>query len=313
MAVDAPTVLTAYYLEKNFPKAFDEIKDVYTGIFQQMTSTFDMNLTFAYQNGSPDGNATLLYYLSNNPISNFSGLSNMSDLFATGWTDITSPTSVFNNGGTILFLINAGHYFGLIFTTPTIGVNTLVVTGIPSADGECFLGDTHILLADKSTKKIKDICRGDIIMEDITTKKTNVVAHLHKKYIAYNCFLIPKNLINNTDDIICTRHPIWCNQGNGRIFPENINGVTQLAIYDYMYDIQFEDEGTFYVNGIKVDSLPPNAPNGKLKKELYFDQSKYTEYILSGEDDPIRNKPPIINNASSIDSLYNFEISFVYT
>lgn len=33
MAVDAPTVLTAYYLEKNFPKAFDEIKDVYTGIF----------------------------------------------------------------------------------------------------------------------------------------------------------------------------------------------------------------------------------------------------------------------------------------
>ncbi|WP_434685263.1 AAA family ATPase [Pseudanabaena minima] len=32
-AVDAPTVLTAYYLEKNFPKAFDEIKDVYTEIF----------------------------------------------------------------------------------------------------------------------------------------------------------------------------------------------------------------------------------------------------------------------------------------
>jgi predicted ATPase len=33
MAVDAPTVLTAYYLEKNFPKAFNEIKDIYTGIF----------------------------------------------------------------------------------------------------------------------------------------------------------------------------------------------------------------------------------------------------------------------------------------
>lgn len=33
MAADAPTVLTAYYLEKNFPKTFDEIKDIYTGIF----------------------------------------------------------------------------------------------------------------------------------------------------------------------------------------------------------------------------------------------------------------------------------------
>jgi predicted ATPase len=31
--VDAPTVVTAYYLEKIFPKAFDEVKDVYTGIF----------------------------------------------------------------------------------------------------------------------------------------------------------------------------------------------------------------------------------------------------------------------------------------
>ena len=33
MAADAPTVLTAYYLEKNFPKAFDEVKNVYTEIF----------------------------------------------------------------------------------------------------------------------------------------------------------------------------------------------------------------------------------------------------------------------------------------
>ncbi|TYQ24845.1 ATP-binding protein [Pseudanabaena sp. UWO311] len=33
MAADAPTVLTAYYLEKIFPKTFDEIKDIYTGIF----------------------------------------------------------------------------------------------------------------------------------------------------------------------------------------------------------------------------------------------------------------------------------------
>jgi energy-coupling factor transporter ATP-binding protein EcfA2 len=33
MAVDAPTVLTAYYLEKNFPKTFDEIKNIYTDIF----------------------------------------------------------------------------------------------------------------------------------------------------------------------------------------------------------------------------------------------------------------------------------------
>jgi hypothetical protein len=137
-------------------------------------------------------------------------------------------------------------------------------------------------------------------------KKTNVVARLYKRYLAYTCFKIPKNLIGNFDDIICTRHPIWCNNDNNRIFPENIIGVEQIVTCGAMYDIQFEDEGTFYANGIKVDSLPPNATNAALPKEFYFNQHKYTGYMLSGEDDPVRNKPTVVDRMDDIDTIYNY-------
>lgn len=103
---------------------------------------------------------------------------------------------------------------------------------------------------------------------------------------------IKKGLIGNTEDIICTdNHPIWCNNDKNRIFAKDIDGVEKIKLAEYIYDIQFEDEGTFYANGIKVDSFPPFNKGSKLPKELYFDESKYKDYVYTGEDDPIRNKP----------------------
>ena len=53
-----------------------------------------------------------------------------------------------------------------------------------------------------------------------------------------------------------------------------------------MYDILFENEGTFYANNIKVDSLPP------LK-----------DYKYDGEDDPIRQKPKMTFLFDGIDKF----------
>jgi hypothetical protein len=62
-----------------------------------------------------------------------------------------------------------------------------------------------------------------------------------------------------------------------------------------MYNLQFEDEGSFYAETIKMDSLSPNFYRNKLPQELYFDQFKYDDsIIIKNEDDPRRGKPKMI-------------------
>jgi hypothetical protein len=59
-----------------------------------------------------------------------------------------------------------------------------------------------------------------------------------------------------------------------------------------VYNIQYEEEGVYYANGVKMDSLSSNNHQYKLAKELYFDRSKYDEnFIVKVEDDSRRGKP----------------------
>jgi len=79
-----------------------------------------------------------------------------------------------------------------------------------------------------------------------------------------------------------------------------------------LYNIQFEDEGTFYVNNIKVDSLSPNFKKDKLPLELYFDKLKYIEDIVTSEDNKNRNKPPMTDVCYSICVLGETEFNSVH-
>ena len=58
---------------------------------------------------------------------------------------------------------------------------------------------------------------------------------------------------------------------------KNINGVETITLTDVFYNIQFEDESTYYVEGVKVDSLSPNHRKYKLPYELYYDKTKYNK------------------------------------
>ena len=175
------------------------------------------------------------------------------------------------------------------------------ITSYNQVNTACLDGLSEILMGDGTTKLLKDIERGDIVMEDIVTKKTNMVARLYKSLSSVICCVIPKGLIGNTDDLIISGgHPIFCNDGKNRIRARDIRKIKRKSVETIVYNIQFEDDGSFYANGIKIDSFPPYNNTSKLPLDLYFDKSKYKCYTYESEDDPIRNKPPMTQKA------YNF-------
>ena len=188
----------------------------------------------------------------------------------------------FNNE---IIQINNTYYMDIIWT-PSDLVNA------------CVDKNVDVLISDGIniySKKIIEIIPGDLVVEDIKTKKLNKVCKLQKfKYYGFGNF-IPENLISNTKPIICSEHPIWINNDTNRIFPSNIKGVEQIMIDDYLYDIQFNTEGTFYVNGIKVDSLSPYYEPTKLPEHYFVNPEDYNKYVYTHEDEPMRNKPLMTN------------------
>lgn len=162
----------------------------------------------------------------------------------------------------------------------------------------CFHGDTKVLMYNNEMKKIKDIVRNDVVITDKENNTTNIVANIYKSHYK-KAVSIPKKLIGNTDDIICSlKHPIWIHKWNKnfRVCAENIVGRKIIEANDYFYNIQFEDEGTYYVENVRVDSLSPNFSQAKLPKEMYFDQSKYdANFVVKGQTDKKRNKPLLLD------------------
>jgi hypothetical protein len=110
------------------------------------------------------GTGNLLYYNSATPFT-ITGNGTNIYLSSNGWTD-TSNQTVLTVG------LTNGYYFGSAISNFLPADNlTVNATNIPNANGECFAEDTNILLADGSYKKIKDIVRGDMVLEDVKTKK----------------------------------------------------------------------------------------------------------------------------------------------
>lgn len=184
-------------------------------------------------------------------------------------------------------------------------VKTSIMTGYFDAsmavvyNAPCFVGSTKVTMSDGSFKQIKDIKQGDCVLENKQTGKTNIVRNLTEFTVLFDSYTIPKGLLGNSDEIICSNHPIWCNGGTNRIWASNIKGVTESKRIDTIYDIQYEDEGTFYAENILVDSLSPNFGPIKLPKSLYIHPEKYTHHLMDGEDDPTRNKPLMINDCDN--------------
>lgn len=162
----------------------------------------------------------------------------------------------------------------------------------------CIVGYNKILMGDGTYKEIKNIKRGDIVITDIETKTTNKVAKLHCTGGITNCVIISKHLIGNSNEIIMSEfHPIWVNNDMNRIFAKDLKNVKFIKIYEPLYNIQFEDEGTYYVEGIKVDSLSPFHKKFPLEQSNYYNGNKYNPTCkIKNENDSKRNKPPMTKN-----------------
>jgi fibronectin-binding autotransporter adhesin len=159
----------------------------------------------------------------------------------------------------------------------------------------CFRSTTMITLYGGFCKQIKDIKRGDIIITNKDNLETNKVCRVLSTQFTGIGIRIREGLLGNKKEIICSPlHPIWVN--NNRIKAGDIDGVDKIEISELLYTIQYEDEGTYYAEGVKVDAISPDHRKFKLPKEMYFNINKYNrKRIMKGEDDPRRNKPIMIS------------------
>ncbi len=221
------------------------------------------------------------------------------------WTDI----SAIIGSGTSSFNVNipAGYVMSMIFSkNGRVGANMTV-------SPLCFAPDTLVLMKDKTYKKIKDIKIFDKVISDIQTNEISTVSKVYSFYgnELDDVYKIPKGLVNNENDIIglgC--HPVWINGSKERALLQNIIGVEKVCIKEYFYNLQFDHEGTYYVEGIKVDSQSPYHKSAPLGKDNFIDPINYIpDRIVEDENDDFRNKPLLILNKVLPDELNAFNIN----
>ena len=176
-------------------------------------------------------------------------------------------------------------------------LTTLSDIGAFNGDGphSCFIGTTKVLMANGELKQIKDIKRGDKVVNDMTTRNVKTVANVLETFRDGEFVRIPKKLINNTEDIIVAPvHPFWVNNDNDRVLAKDIQGIITFNSHHILYNLQFEDEGTYYVEGVKVDSLSPNHKKFKLHKNLFFNKNKFIENKIIRRENDNECKPKLI-------------------
>ena len=179
----------------------------------------------------------------------------------------------------------------------------VVVNGVPSAPFQfivpCVAGNTKILMASGEYRRIDQLKRGDLIAVDKSLDKTMKVARINKdgyephrliEIMKFSKGCLGKNM--PCDDVIITGGHAIFYQGARREAREfkDIKGVKYypsiradeiLPIDELgnccLYDIQFEDDGYYFASGMKIQSRSPFSIFTPLPKDLYFDQSLYTE------------------------------------
>lgn len=156
-------------------------------------------------------------------------------------------------------------------------------------------------MSDYTYKPIKDIRRYDEVISDIKSNSTlKVSRNISCILINQDVYRIPKGLLYNKNDILVRDiHPIWINDTE-RCMIKDIIGVIKISNNEIknklFYNLQFDVEGTFYVEGIKVDSLSPYHRKLPLGKDNFIDKNLYKpNKKINNENDISRNKPILVN------------------
>jgi len=164
---------------------------------------------------------------------------------------------------------------------------------------------TEILMGDGQLKHIRDIQRGDIVAGDPMINKKYTVAKVYSTSLNHDttfgtCEFQPGSLANNVPYkplITATSHIIEYNNIRKpayafEFFPnveKTLSKASDIVIPDNngkysLYDLQFETVGTYVANGVTVQSRSPYSPITPLAKELFFDESLYSDKYVDDYD-----------------------------
>jgi hypothetical protein len=177
----------------------------------------------------------------------------------------------------------------LNFTHPIIMVDSFqsVLCGVSN--------DTVITLANGTMRMIKNIKRGDIVKGyNNVFKVARVISHkICNNFPVKLITILPSSISYNQPNrrlIIDPDHKIICNgcvcslsnlenqSTQTCTTAQNIlisNDDTISHNQYYMYDLQFETEGSYCANGLYIISISPRSPYYYLSKEMYFNRKLY--------------------------------------
>lgn len=177
--------------------------------------------------------------------------------------------------------------------TEVIGDYTLPVVVV------CISANSEILMADGTIKQIQDIQRGDLVAANLENTKHHRVARVLKSdttddAIIDVCIISKDSFKENVpskDLTITFLHPVIFKKKRIHAFLlKNYDGVrlySDSLIKDFfvadkngkhaLWDLQFETVGSYVANGLTIQSRHPQSFLTPLPKDLYFDQSLFSE------------------------------------
>lgn len=173
----------------------------------------------------------------------------------------------------------------------------------------CVAPNTQITMMDDTVKPIQDIVRGDIVrgghrVARVCQDPIDRLATLSMAVIKPNTFGVG---CPNQPLIISYNHPIIY-QGARRPIQcfANWKGIeTHKQLYEsllkdyhvltddlddklYLYDLQFDHEGTYWANGVEIQSRSPYSVLTPLPRKMYFNSALYSEErVWDSLDHPI--------------------------
>lgn len=159
-------------------------------IYQQMTDSFTINLSFSYTPNTSIQNNRLTYYLGSSVPSFLDTTNNNPQNQSAGWTVVGGASS-------LSLSVTSGYYFGMAYSGAggVNNVSSVVITNMPNADGtippSCFVKGTMIRIIDENNLE-KDLEIEKIKIGD-NIKTLNSIIPV--KYIYKN--------ITNKKDLFC--------------------------------------------------------------------------------------------------------------
>jgi hypothetical protein len=158
----------------------------------------------------------------------------------------------------------------------------------------CVMRDTLIQMVDGSFKPIQEIQRGDVVAPGHKVARLCETQVTNSTIIDVMVFSINSMgfKLPHKELMITSNHPILYNNCRcpARCF-RDFAGVSRVKKNNitYLYDLQFDHDGSYIANGVEIQSCSPYSALNPLPKELYFDQNLYSdEFVWDAYDQPVK-------------------------